>query len=273
MSKYSEGKQAVTIEKIKKKKAAGEKVAVVTCYDSAFARLINQTDMDMVLVGDSLGNVILGMENTIPVTVEHMIHHCRAVANVLTKPFLVVDMPFGSYQVSPEQSVANAIRLVQEGGAQAVKLEGGDPVIPATRAIVDAGIPVVSHLGLTPQSVHAMSGYKVQGKDDRGAQEMIRQAVALEKAGASMLVLELVPRQLTKEISKALSIPTIGIGAGPDADGQVLVLHDLLGFEEGFKPKFLKCYANMGKAVKDALGSYVSDVKEGAFPKDEHSFH
>lgn len=270
MSKHSKTRSK-SLSDLLVKKQSGERLSVVTCYDAAFARLIDQTDIDMVLVGDSLGNVIMGYETTIPVKLDDMIHHSRCVSRALKSPFLVTDLPFGSYTDEP-LALRSAIKIVQEGGAHAVKLEGGRAICPQVKAIVSAGIPVVAHLGLTPQSVHALSGYKVQGRSQDAASEMIQDARALESAGASFLVLELVPRGLAKQISEALSIPTIGIGAGGDCDGQVLVLHDLLGFDDSFSPKFLKRYANIGKTVKDALDAYIDDVREKKFPSDEQSF-
>ncbi len=271
MSRYNLGAQAKTLRDLQDMKAKGEKITMVTCYDAAFASLIDKTDMDAVLVGDSLGNVILGHNDTIPVTLDDMIHHCRAVGRILKKPFLACDMPFGTYQ-TPEMAMASAVRLIQEGQAQAVKLEGGRSFSEHVRRIVELGIPVIGHLGLTPQSVHAMSGYKVQGRDDEAQKALVLDALALEQAGAALLVLELVPASLAEKISQALRIPTIGIGAGPDCDGQVLVLHDLLGFDDQFKPRFLKHYANIGRSVVDALSDYIRDVKDVSFPTQEHSF-
>ncbi len=244
---------------------------MVTCYDAAFASLIEKTAIDMVLVGDSLGNVILGLKDTIPVTMEHMVHHTAAVARVLRRPMLVADMPFLSYNISIEQALRNAGRLIQEGGAQAVKLEGGAAIVPQVKALVAAGIPVVGHLGLTPQSIHTLGGYKVQGRGAQG-DELLADAQLLAAAGVCALVLELVPQPLALAVTKALSVPTIGIGAGPETDGQVLVLHDLLGFNGEFTPKFLKKYANLGELVVQAVSRYDADVKEGHFPGPEHSF-
>ncbi len=272
MSKYSVRKGAVTLTQILAAKGEGRKLATITCYDAAFARLLDQTAIDLVLVGDSLGNVMLGFEGTIPVTIDMMLHHTAAVARVLTKPFLVADMPFMSYQVSAEDALRNAGRLVQTGGAQGVKLEGGRAVVPQVKACVEAGIPVMGHLGLTPQSVHAMGGYKVQGRGDAAAQALIDDALALQDAGCFSIVLELVPMALAERVTKAVKIPTIGIGAGPKCDGQIIVLHDILGFDEAFKPKFLKKYADLGKTVREAVAAYDADVKSGAFPGEEHGF-
>lgn len=272
MGKYLGEYQPVTIPGLLKKKQQGEKIVMVTCYDAAFATLVDKSDVDMVLVGDSMGNVVLGFENTLPVTMQMMIHHTSSVARGSKRAFVVADMPFGSYQVSTEQAVANAVRLIQEGGAQAVKLEGGASIVPAVKAIVAAGIPVVGHLGLTPQSIHALGGYRVQGREDEGKKRLLSDAIALEAAGASFLVLELMPSTVSKEVSEALRIPTIGIGAGNQTDGQVLVMHDLLGFNEDFKPKFLKHYATLGQDIVKALNAYGKEVREKAYPGPEHSF-
>lgn len=271
MSRYTE-KAAITVSQIVQAKAEKRKLATITCYDSAFARLIDQTAIDLVLVGDSLGNVVLGHDNTIPVTVDDVVHHTKAVARVLTKPFLCADMPFLSYNVSVEQALTNAGRMVQEGGAQGVKVEGGRGIVPQVKALVQAGIPVLGHLGLTPQSVHAMGGYRVQGRGQAAAQALIDDAKALEEAGAFGIVLEMIPAELAGKVTAAVKVPTIGIGAGPKCDGQIIVLHDILGFDEQFNPKFLKKYANLGKLIREAVTAYDRDVKSGAFPSDEQSF-
>lgn len=271
MSKYTQ-RGSVTVTQILAAKSQGRRLSAVTCYDSAFAKLIDTTEIDIVLVGDSLGNVVLGYESTIPVTIQHMCHHTAAVARVLTRPFLCADMPFLSYNLSVEQALTNAGILVQQGGAQGVKLEGGKTILPQVKALVSAGIPVMGHLGLTPQSVHQMGGYKVQGRGADAAQHLIDDALALEEAGVFSLVLEMVPSSLAARLQGMLKIPTIGIGAGPECDGQILVLHDLLGFDAGFNPKFLKKYANLGGLITDALKAYDQDVKNKVFPSDEHGF-
>ena len=265
-------KQLTLTDLVAKKGKTSEKLVMITCYDSAFAELINHTSVDIVLVGDSLGNVVLGFENTIPVTMEHMIHHTAAVARTLRRPFLVGDLPFLSYSLSIEQALKNAGRMIQEGGAKAVKLEGGRAICPQVRAIVEAGIPVMGHLGLTPQSVHAMGGYRVQGRGHDAAQQLIEDAKALVDAGVFALVLELIPAPLAAEVTRQLSVPTIGIGAGNETDGQVLVLHDMLGMNLAFKPKFVKTYANMGDDVIKALECYADEVRGGQFPSDETSY-
>ncbi len=271
MSKHDDQTSRVTVKTLLKRKQNGQKISMLTCYDAAFAGIIESSTIDMVLVGDSLGNVVLGMKDTIPVTMEHMIHHAAAVARVLTRPMLVVDMPFMSYNISIEQALTNAARLIREGGAQAVKVEGGTAILGQVKAMVQAGIPVVGHLGLTPQSIHTLGGYKVQGRGDEAA-TMLREAKELADAGICALVLELVPQGLAKEISHAIKVPTIGIGAGSDTDGQVLVLHDMLGFPSEFSPKFLKRYATLGETIAAALAQYDLEVKDGSFPAAEHSF-
>ena len=245
---------------------------MVTCYDASFARLVDHSGIDMVLVGDSLGNVIMGYDDTTQVTMGDMLHHSRAVSRVLRKPLLCVDMPFLSYQTSPEQALENAGKLVQMGGAQCVKMEGGQSITPQVKKLVQAGIPVMGHLGLTPQKINTLGGYRIQGREEAQKQELIADAKALEDSGAFALVLELVPSELAKTITESLNIPTIGIGAGKYCDGQVLVLQDLLGFDEGFDPKFLKKYANLGPSVCEALSRFDQEVKEGVFPSPEHSF-
>jgi len=262
----------VTAASLMQMKQDGVKITAVTCYDAAFARIIEQSSVDFVLVGDSLGNVVLGFDSTIPVTMDHMVHHSAAVSRSLSRPFLVADMPFMSYQCSKSQALENAARLIRDGRAEAVKLEGGQEIVGAVKAITEAGIPVVGHLGLTPQKIHAIGGFKVQGRSEEAADQLITDALALEKAGVCALVLELVPQGLAKKLSQMLKIPTIGIGAGVHADGQVLVLHDLLGLDSGFKPKFLKTYCDMNEIVHNALEKYVEEVRSEAFPATEHSF-
>lgn len=272
MSKYSAKASPVTIAHILAAKHEQRKLSAITCYDAAFARLLDDSGIDIVLVGDSLGNVILGHENTIAVTLDDMVHHAAAVGRVLTRPFLCVDMPFMSYHVSVQQALENAALLVQKGAAQGVKLEGGRAICPQVKALVDAGIPVMGHLGLTPQSVHAIGGYKVQGRGEKAAQTMVEDALALQEAGAFAIVLEMVPMGLAEKLTRQLKIPTIGIGAGPGCDGQIIVLHDILGFDESFSPKFLKRYASLGKDIKAAVAQYDRDVKTGVFPTEANAF-
>lgn len=253
-------------------KRRGERIAVLTCYDHLFARLIDDSGVDAVLVGDSLGQVILGYDSTLPVTVDQMVHHTAAVRRGLGRPLLVADMPFLSYQTSDEDALRNAGRLVKEGGAEAVKLEGGDEaVLRRVEALVRAGIPVMGHLGLTPQSVNQL-GYRVQGRDEATAEAIVEGAWALEEAGAFALVLECVPSELARRITEALSIPTIGIGAGPHTDAQVLVFHDLVGLSEGRKPRFVKAYADLRSAVGDAVKAFSAEVASGDYPGPEHTY-
>jgi 3-methyl-2-oxobutanoate hydroxymethyltransferase len=245
---------------------------MLTCYDAAFGRLVDATGVDVVLVGDSVGNVMLGYENTLPVTMEDMLHHVGAVARSVRRALVVADMPFMSYQASTQVALENAARFLRLG-AKAVKLEGGAPLVKTVEAMTLAGIPVMGHLGLTPQSLHRLGGYKVQGRGVKAEKELLRAAKDLEAAGAFSIVLELVPRELAAAVTAELSIPVIGIGAGPDCDGQVLVLQDMLGFDDDFRPKFLRRYAALGGVIKDAVNQYVADVRAGKFPTDEHSFH
>jgi 3-methyl-2-oxobutanoate hydroxymethyltransferase len=245
---------------------------MVTAYDYTMARLVDQASVDMVLVGDSLGMVIQGEENTLGVTIDDMVYHSRCVARGLKHAHLTVDMPFMSYQVSPQLALQNAGRLIQEGKAQSVKLEGGMRTVPMIDVIVQAGIPVVAHIGLTPQSVHALGGFKVQGRGEDAQKKLLDDALALEDAGASLLVLELVPKELAQQITESLRIPTIGIGAGVECDGQVLVCNDLLGMDLRFKPRFLKRYATLEETVVASVSEYIREVQEGIFPTEKHSF-
>ncbi len=263
--------KSVTTTAILKKHHDGEKISMITCYDSAFGKLIDVSPIDMILVGDSLGNVILGHDSTIPVTIDDMVHHSAAVTRIVKRAFVAADMPFMTY-ATVEQALKNATFLIQKGGAAAVKLEGGESICPQVHALVSAGIPVIGHLGLTPQSVHALGGYRVQGKTKEARKRLLADAKALELAGVFCIVLELVPADLAKEITESLQIPTIGIGAGVHCSGQVLVLHDMLGFNSEFSPKFLKKFANLGAVVAEALVAYDSEVKTSKYPSTEHSF-
>ena len=256
-----------------KMKADSKRITMVTAYDYSMAKIVDAAGVDMVLVGDSLGMVIQGMPDTLSVTLDDMAYHGRCVARGLEKAHLTVDLPFMSYQVSPEQALQSAGRLVQEGKAQSVKLEGGARSVPAVERIVAAGIPVVAHLGLTPQSVHTLGGWKVQGRGAEAGERLIQDAIALQEAGAFALVLEMVPAELAAEVSETLEIPTIGIGAGIHCDGQVLVVNDLLGFDMSFSPRFLKRYAELQPQMVAAVREYVEEVRSGAFPTDAHSFH
>jgi 3-methyl-2-oxobutanoate hydroxymethyltransferase len=253
-------------------KRKGEPITVVTAYDFPTARLADQAGVEILLVGDSLGTVVLGYESTLPVTMDDMLHHTRAVTRAKPSALVVGDMPFMSYQASDEQAVLNAGRFVQEGGADAIKLEGGERVVPAVRRIVEAGIPVMGHLGLTPQSVLAFGGYKVQARGEADQERLVADAKALEAAGCFSLVLEGIPARLGAVVSRALQIPTIGIGAGVNCDGQVLVTHDLLGLYHGHRPKFVRRYAELGDAMREAFTRYVADVKSKRFPSDAESY-
>ena len=254
-------------------KRDGKKIVSLTAYDVLFARLVEEAEVDLILIGDSLGQVVLGYPSTIPVTLEEMIHHGKAVRRGAPNSFLVLDMPFLSYQVSGEDALRNAGRVMKETGVQAVKLEGGTAETCRTvEALVRAGIPVMGHIGLTPQSVHALGGYRVQGREAAAAERLRHQASSLEEAGCFAVVLELVPAPLAREISQDLTIPTIGIGAGVGCDGQVLVLYDALGLNAGFRPKFLKRFGDLDSQVRSALDGYVREVREGTYPADEHSF-
>jgi len=258
----------VTVPEFRAAKTRGAKLAVVTAYDYTSARLCDEAGADAILVGDSLGMVIQGNPTSLPVTLEEMIYHTRCVMRGARRALVVVDLPFMTYQVSPRQAVRNAGRLMKEAGAHAVKMEGGVRMRPAITACVEAGIPVMGHVGLTPQSVHQMGGFKVQ----RDAENLLADAAAVEQAGAFALVVESVPADLGAKITKAVSIPTIGIGAGASCDGQVLVFHDMLGLFPDFKPKFAKRYADLGAAVKTAVEAYCREVRDGSFPAAEHSF-
>ena len=249
-----------------------ERLTMLTAYDYSTAKLIDASGIDSVLVGDSLGMVMLGYEDTLSVTMEDMIHHTKAVARGVKDALVVSDLPFMSYQTSVYDAVSNAGRLIKEGRAQAVKLEGGIEVCPQIKAIVEASIPVMAHLGLTPQSVNAFGGFKVQGKDEEAARSLIEQAKAVEAAGAFAVVLECIPAKLAELITKSISIPTIGIGAGNGCDGQVLVYQDMLGLYSDFTPKFVKRYAEIGPQMQTAIEGYISEVKSGAFPAAEHTF-
>lgn len=251
---------------------AGSKIAAITAYDASFARLLDAAQMDVLMIGDSLGMVVQGLPNTLAVTLEDVIYHTRAVARGSSRALIVADLPFMSYQVSPEQALQSAGRLVKEGGAEAVKLEGGRSVCAAVTRLVEAGIPVMGHLGLTPQSVNVLGGFKVQAREEAARDRLLADARALERAGAFSLVLEAVPRGVAKLVTESVNIPTIGIGAGPDCDGQVLVCYDLLGLFQGFVPRFVKRYAELGDSVLNAARSYVAEVRSGGFPEERHSF-
>lgn len=265
-------RKKITIPDLYQMKKDGQKVSMITAYDYPTAVLAEQAGVDCVLVGDSLGNVVMGLDSTVPVTMEEMLHHIKAVRRGVKNALLIGDMPFLSYQVSREQAILNAGRFLKEGGCDMVKLEGGSEMAPTVQAITLAGIPVCAHIGLTPQSVSKLGGYKVQGKDLSGAQRLIDSAKALEAAGADMIVFECIPSALASAITKAVAMVTIGIGAGVDCDGQVLVFHDLVGFTTRKTPRMAKKYVDLFAKVRKALTSYHQDVKSGAFPAAEHGF-
>jgi 3-methyl-2-oxobutanoate hydroxymethyltransferase len=262
----------VTINTLRKMKQAGERITMLTAYDATFARLLDTAGVEVLLVGDSLGMVMQGHETTLPVTMDQMVYHCAAVRRGTQRAHLVGDMPFGSYQASPDEAVKNAMRLCAEGGAESVKLEGGAEYADVVARIVRAGVPVMGHLGLTPQSVHKLGGYVVQGRTEEKAARLLADAKALEAAGCYSIVLEMVPQELAAEITAALRIPTIGIGAGAQCDGQVLVIYDLLGMNPSFSPKFVKRYVDLGVVIADAVTRYRDEVKHGVFPAAEHTF-
>ena len=273
MSAHGGPARAVTVRDFVGRKAKGEKLVVVTAYDALFGRLVDEAGVDAVLVGDSLGNVVLGLDSTIPVTLPQMIHHGCAVRRGVSRALLIMDMPFLTWQVSEAQALRNIGRVVQQTGAAAVKLEGaGEESLRAVRAATRVGIPVMGHLGFTPQSVHALGGARVQGREESAATRLLEEARRLEDAGAFSIVLELVPAELAGRISQAVAVPTIGIGAGAGCDGQVLVLPDLLGLNDAFTPKFLKRYATLADTVRGAVKTYADEVRRGAYPGKEHSF-
>lgn len=261
-----------TILDIQKMKHDGEKITMLTCYDYPTARIMDACGIDIMLIGDSVGVVFSGYENTLPVTMEDMLYHTRAVVRSNPKALVVTDMPFMSYQIGIADARSNAGRLIKDGGASAVKLEGGVNIASTIKALVDIDIPVIGHIGLTPQSIHRMGGYKVQGKKQEQAERLIEDACAVEDAGAFAVVLEGIPKSLARSITERLSIPTIGIGAGSCCDGQVLVIHDILGLCEKYSPKFVKKYTDARSTIALAVSAYIDDVKSGAFPLDEHSF-
>jgi 3-methyl-2-oxobutanoate hydroxymethyltransferase len=262
----------MTVTDLLTMKAAGRRIVMLTCYDAVFARLLEQAGVDVLLVGDSVNQVLAGHETTLSTTLDQMIYHAAAVRRGSRRALVFVDLPFLTYQISVPKAIRNAGRVLQETGAHGVKLEGGAHMAQTVAALVERGIPVMGHLGLTPQSVHALGGYRVQGRDQKTAERLLDDARALEAAGACAIVLELIPAPLATRISKSLTIPTIGIGAGPGCDGQVLVLHDMLGLNEQFAPKFLKHFAKLGDGVREAVRGFASDVRDGKYPGKEHSF-
>lgn len=264
--------QRVTIHTLRQMKERGEKIAMLTAYDATFARLLDESGADVLLVGDSLGMVVQGHDTTLPVTLEEIIYHTRAVVRGASRAHVVGDMPFGSYQAGLDQGVANAARLMKEGGCHSIKLEGGAVHAELVRRLVAAGIPVMGHIGLTPQSFHQLGGFKVQGRETGGREKLIADARALEEAGVYSIVLEAIPADIAREITESVGVPTIGIGGGAGCDGQVLVCYDMLGMDETFKPRFVRRFAQLGQTIKEAVGTYVSEVRAGTFPSDAESF-
>jgi 3-methyl-2-oxobutanoate hydroxymethyltransferase len=262
----------VTIQELWKKKAEGRKITALTAYDYTFAKIVDEAGIDIILVGDSLAMVVQGKENTLPVTMEEMVYHTSMVVRAVKNALVIGDMPYLSYQVSVEEAVRNAGRFIKEAGAHGVKVEGGSEVLPQIKAMTKAEIPVLGHIGLTPQAILRMGGFKVQGRTEEQRKRLIEDAVSLEDAGAFAIVLEAIPMDLAKEITEKLSIPTIGIGAGPHCDGQILVLHDILGLFERFTPRFVKRYANLKELSLQAIRQYKEEVEKGLFPQEEHGF-
>lgn len=262
----------VTTHDVQAHKERGERITMVTAYDTLSAVIAEEAGIPLLLVGDSLGMVVLGMDSTVPVTVEQMLHHTAAVTRGASTALVVADLPFGSYQEGPTQALRTATRFLKEAGANAVKIEGGGRMAEVTATLVDAGIPVMAHLGLTPQSVNALGGYRVQGRGEEAATRLLADAKELERAGAFAMVLEAVPNDVGRDVTAALSIPTIGIGAGPDTDGQVLVWHDLLGLTDGPSPRFVKRYAELRGTVRDALAAFAAEVQDGTYPASEHTY-
>ena len=274
MSVIPQGKEKkVTVPDIIERKARGEKIICLTAYDYPTARILDEDGIDIILVGDSLAMVVLGHENTLPVTMDEMLHHTRAVRRAVHRALVVADMPFASYQLDAPSALANAARFVKEAGAEAVKIEGGAKRVELIARLVEAEIPVMGHIGLTPQSLHAFGGFKVQGRTLEAAEQLLRDARSLEAAGTFSLVLESIPREVAEQIAREVRIPTFGIGAGPACDGQVLVLHDLLGLSFSVQPKFARRYADLGSVIREAVTHYATDVARGDFPSDEESYH
>ena len=262
----------MTTAKLRQMKANGEKIAMLTSYDFTLASLVDEAGIDMLLVGDSASNVVCGNQTTLPITVEEMIFLTKGVVRAAQHALVVCDMPFGSYQASEEEAVRSAIKILKESGCDAVKLEGGEEVLPSIRHMIQAGVPVMGHLGLTPQSVNQFGGYGLRAKEEAEAAKLLHDAKLLDEAGCFSIVLEKIPANLAAKVTKAVSCPVIGIGAGNQCDGQVLVLHDMLGLNQGFKPKFLRHFAHLADEVKNATGEYISAVKESSFPNDEESY-
>lgn len=273
MSTYTvQDPRKVTTRRLAEMKAKGEKIAMLTAYDYSMARLVDGAGMDVILVGDSAANVMAGYTTTLPITLDEMIYHASSVVRGVERALVVCDLPFGSYQGNPATALESAIRVMKESGAEAVKLEGGEEILESVRLILSAGIPVMGHLGLTPQSINKFGTYNVRAKEEAEAEKLVADARLLEEAGCFALVLEKIPAALASRVSKELTIPTIGIGAGGGCDGQVLVLQDMLGINKGFSPKFLRRYADLGTVIEDAVGSYITDVKSSDFPNENEQY-
>lgn len=268
----SDDMRPITVQRILKMKSEGKKISMLTSYDYTMASIVDAAGVDMILIGDSASNVMAGNETTLPITLDEMIYHAKSVVKAAKHALVVCDMPFGSYQVSADEAVRNAIRIMKESGCDAVKLEGGKRLVPAISAMVDAGVPVVGHLGLTPQSIHKFGGYGLRAKEEEEAERLLADAQALQDAGCFALVLEKIPASLAAKVSAQLSIPVIGIGAGNEVDGQVLVAQDMLGMNKGFSPKFLRRYADLYTIITDAVQRYVADVKSGDYPNKEEQY-
>ena len=264
--------RAVTTSQLKKMKEQGEKISMITSYDYSMATIVDGAGIDIILVGDSAANVMAGHKTTLPITLDQMIYHASSVVRGVERAFVVCDMPFGTYQGDPITALHSAVRIMKESGADGVKLEGGEEIIDSVKKILTAGIPVMGHLGLTPQSVHQLGGYSVQAKEEAAAEKLIADAKLLEEVGCFAVVLEKIPAALAKRVSEALTIPTIGIGAGADTDGQVLVVHDMLGINKGFSPKFLRRYANLHEIMTQAVENYIADVKSCDFPNENEQY-
>jgi len=262
----------ITTNTLQEMKAAGESITMLTAYDYSLARLVDKGGVDVILVGDSASNVMAGNETTVPITLDHMIYHAQCVVNAVDRALIVVDMPFGTYQGNSKAALDSAIRIMKESGAHSVKLEGGEDIVESIERILTAGIPVMGHLGLTPQSIYKFGTYTVRAREDAEAEKLISDAKLLEQAGCFAIVLEKIPADLAKRVTESVTIPTIGIGAGADVDGQVLVLHDMLGITMDFSPRFLRRYLDLGDQIENAVSSYVNDVRSGDFPNEEESY-
>lgn len=271
MSIHSNVKK-ITTHQLKEMKARGEKISMLTAYDFSMARILDGAGIDILLVGDSASNVMAGNETTLPITLDQMIYHASSVVKAVSRALVVVDVPFGSYQGNSTEALRSSIRIMKESGGHAVKMEGGSEIKESVLRVLSAGVPVMGHLGLTPQSIYKFGTYTVRAREDAEAQKLIEDALLLEECGCFAIVLEKIPAALAKKVAEKLSIPVIGIGAGPDADGQVLVMHDMLGITQDFKPRFLRQYADLNTIIRQSVGEYIADVKSGSFPSDKESY-